>query len=382
MARATDRRGRIASFNLFGVTIDVHVSWAIVALLIAVSLATGSFPVVYPGVPAAAHWVMAILVVLGLAASIVMHELAHTLVGRALGMPIHHITLFMFGGVAELEQEPKAARTELAMAIAGPLFSVALGLACGAVATLLPTTGMGAAAADALAYLGMVNLILAAFNMVPAFPMDGGRVLRALVWMVSKRLDRATRIATALGEAFGILLIGLGVLSALTGQIMSGLWWILIGFFINSAARSYRAQTESQKTLAGVRVAEVMTADLDTASADMTLDDFVARRLFATRHGLYPVVDGDRWIGVVAAEDILAVNRDKWPATRLADVCTPLSAVAVVAASDDAAVALERMQQTGSARVMVADHGALAGIVTLRDIQARLQLARQFAPAR
>ena len=380
MATSPRRRGQIASFHLFGVTIDVQLSWALVALLIATSLASGSFPLLYAGMPATAYWAMAAIVVIGLGASIVLHELAHTLVGRAMGMPIHHITLFMFGGVAELEQEPKAARIELAMALAGPALSIVLGLGLGFLASALKGGGGPAAVADAFGYLATLNLVLAGFNMVPAFPMDGGRVLRALVWMFTGRLDRATRIATALGEGFGVLLVALGIVGALLGQIVGGLWWILIGFFIHSAARASRAQMEGHQALAGVKVAQVMTSRLDTAPAEMTLDEFVERRLFATRHGLYPVAQHDRWVGVVTPEDILSVARPRWPVTRLLDICTPASQVATVAPSDDAAAALDRMQQSGSARVLVLDQDALVGIVTLRDLQERLRLAQRFAP--
>lgn len=378
MARSTKAPGGIVSFQILGTTIDINLSWAFVALLIATSLASGVFPTLYRGMPQASYWAMAVIVVLGLGASIILHELAHTLVGRALGVPIHHITLFAFGGVSQLEQEPKTAQSELAMALAGPVLSVFLGLLFGFVARTLHSVRGASALTDAFAYLATLNLFLAAFNMMPAFPMDGGRVLRSLIWMTSRRLDRATRIASFIGKSFGVLLIALGVASAFEGQIVDGLWWVLIGLFIHFAAASSQIQVQAQHLLRGVNVAAVMTAHIDAAPADMTIAEFVEGRLFAAPHKTYPVIRGEQWIGIVSPEDLLRVPRDQWPHTFLSDICRPSSQVSTITTSEDAWTAYEHLLH-GAEPLFVLDGNGLAGIVTLKNIQERLRLIQQFA---
>ena len=212
----------IASFSLLGVSIRLDASWILLALLIAWSLAAGVFPDLYRGLPQSTYWGMAAASVVGIAASIILHELGHTLVARAFGLPIKSITLFVFGGVAEMEGEPKAPRAELFMALAGPLVSVALGFGFSLLANFLE----GSAPTEyhaVLHYLGTLNFTLAAFNMAPAFPLDGGRVLRALIWLVTGDSLKATRIAARSGEVIAVLLMGLGAFSTLTMGLVHGL---------------------------------------------------------------------------------------------------------------------------------------------------------------
>jgi Zn-dependent protease len=370
----------LASFQVFGTTIDINLGWALVALLIATSLASGVFPTLYHGMPPVSYWAMAVLVVVGLGASIILHELAHTLVGRALGVPIHHITLFALGGVSQLEQEPKTARAELFMALAGPGLSILLGLLFALVAGALNGAANVAALRDAFGYLATLNLFLAAFNLMPAFPMDGGRVLRSAIWMISRRLDRATSIATFIGQGFGMLLIALGVVSAIGGQIVGGLWWILIGLFIHFAATSSRNQVYAQQVLHGVNVAALMTPHLDVAPADITVADFVEHELFAAPHRTYPVTRGPEWIGTVSPEDLLRIPRGQWSTTALSDICKPLSESSTVAVWEDAWTAYEHLLQ-GEDPVFVLDGDRLAGVLTLKNIRERLRLMQQFPSA-
>ncbi|MFN3524361.1 MAG: site-2 protease family protein [Phenylobacterium sp.] len=380
MDQASDK-GSVLRFRLLGVEINVHVSWVLVALLIAWSLASGAFPVLYEGLPRSGYWLMAIVAVIGLAVSIVLHELAHTLVGRAYGLSVDRITLFLFGGVAELHEEPKAPVAELLMAIAGPALSVVLGLAFGLAAGAIKAGGGAPELAGAFAYLGTLNLVLALFNMIPAFPMDGGRVLRAVIWMVTRQADRATRIAARIGMGFGVLLMVGGVALALAGGLASGLWWVLIGLFLRTAAKSSLSDMEARRRLGGHPVSEVMARRVETAPADMTIDSFVNFRLYASHHGMYPVVQADRLIGVVEPDDLLKTPRDQWAHTSLGEVCKPLETVAQARPEEDAFAVLERMRRGGGARMLVVDRGQLMGLVTLQDLVERLALAMKFEPA-
>jgi len=367
--------------SLFGVRIRVHVSWLIMALFIAGSLASGSLPLVYAGLPAGTYWISAALVVAGLAVSIVLHELAHALVGRAFGVPVHRITLFLFGGVAELGEEPKRADAELWMALAGPAFSVALGVGLGLLAEPVGLAGGPDALTMSLVYLAMLNLVLAGFNLAPVFPLDGGRVLRALIWMATRDLAKATRSASRVGEALAWLLAAAGVVAMFTLDVAGGLWWVMVGLFLQAAARGARRDLEAREMFSGHAVAELMAQSVETVAPRLTLDRFVEDRLLPTRHALYPVVDEGRWIGVVRAEDVLRVPRSDWTHTTVEQICTAAALTPSAGLLDDAAEVMGRMHALDVERMPVVHRGAVVGIVTLRDLIGSLELWKRFRPA-
>ena len=377
----TTRSVSLSRFRLLGVEINVHFSWLILALLIAWSLASGAFPQLYAGLPGSTYLAMAVVAVVGLAVSIVLHELAHALVGRAFGISIRRITLFLFGGVAEMENDPKAPRAELLMALAGPAVSVLLGLAFALVASILSTQGAAAEAVGVFGYLATLNILLAVFNLAPAYPLDGGRVLRALIWMITGKPDRATRIAARSGQVFAVVLMMAGLAFALTGGLTGGLWWILIGLFLYAAAAGALRDLTARRLLRGHRIRELMTRRLETAPADMTLDAFVNYRLYASHHGLYPVVEMDRLVGVLEPTDILKTPRETWARTTLGEICGPLDETSTATPDEDVFAVLERMRGQGRTRMLVLERGALAGMVTMADLMERLALAMAFEPA-
>ncbi len=236
-------------FKILGVPVRLHLAWLLVAVLVGWSMAMGSLPVVYAGLSRQTYWLMSAMIIAGLGLSILLHEYAHTLVGRPLGISVDRITLFAFGGVAELHEEPRTALSELGMALAGPLFSVIL---CGILAFAAGAAeiaGAPTAVVGSLTFVATLNLVMGVFNLLPAFPLDGGRVVRALVWMLTGNLAGATRIATGLGQVFAVLLILGGVVQAVRGVFEGGLWTILIGIFLQYAAR--RAQAEADASAAG-----------------------------------------------------------------------------------------------------------------------------------
>jgi Zn-dependent protease len=372
------QRAASGLFSLFGVKIRIHASWLIIALFIAWSLASGSLPMLYEGLPAGSYWAMAAMIVIGIAISIVLHELAHTLVGRAMGITVDRITLFLFGGVAELREEPRSGKAELAMAIAGPAFSVVFSLFLALLAGGLGGAGAPSQLVLALGYLATLNLVLAAFNMVPAFPLDGGRVLRAIAWMATGDLMRATRIATRTGEVLALMLMAAGVAVLFTASLASGLWWIMIGLFIHAAARGARADMEARQLFAGHAIAELMVPNVEMIPAAFTLDRFVDERLLGSRHGLYPVERDGRWIGVVTPEDVLRTPRQAWTTTTVGDVCQPVSETPTARLLDDAGQVMARMRTEGVQRLPVVHGGAVVGIVTLQDLLRSGELWRRF----
>lgn len=368
--------GRIKIAEIFGFKIYIDASWLIIALLVIWSLATGYFPREVEGLPRLSYWAMGLFGLLGLFLSVVLHELSHSLAARRFGLPMRGITLFIFGGVAEMDDEPPSAKAEFVMAVAGPLCSVALGLLFMTVGRSLSEPQM--ATAEVLRYLGFINLALAAFNLVPAFPLDGGRVLRAALWAWRKDIWLATRWSTTSGLSFGALLIALGVLSVLAGQ-PGGLWWVLLGLFVRGAARMSREQLLVRMALRGEPIVRFVQHDgvaIDPrASIESLVDDFFFRR----HHRAVPVMGQDgRLIGCVTVEDVKTVPRGEWafrPVGAIAGPCTPAN---VIPATADAYEAFRRMQQNGLGRVIVADGDRLFGTVALRDLLEFLALRQEL----
>jgi Zn-dependent protease/CBS domain-containing protein len=370
-----------APLTLFGIQIRMDASWILFALLIAWSLASGVFPELYRGLPGGSYWGMAAAAVVGIAISIVLHELGHSLIARAFGIPIRSITLFIFGGVAEMEGEPRSPWAELIMAIAGPLVSVALGVSF---LTLGASVSEHASRefVGVLEYLGTLNLMLAVFNMAPAFPLDGGRVLRAIIWMTSGDPLKATRIAARAGEAIGLLLLALGALVALATGLGSGLWWVLIGWFVFSMARAHRRDAEARQNLAGAIAGDFMTPDPVTAPADMTVDEFIETVLARFPHDLIPVVAGGEVIGAVGFKEARAVPRARWQDTSLSEIATPIASIPSVRSSDPIEKALSALQENRASRLLVIDDGRLTGILTLKDLVDHMRFRSEFPEAR
>ncbi len=360
----------ITLFRLFGFAVRIDVTWIFIAVLVTWSLAQGIFPAQVKGQTALVYWVMGTLGAVGLFLSIIFHELCHSLVARRFGMEMSGITLFIFGGVAEMTDEPPSPRAEFFMAAAGPISSVLLGLAVLAGAWFMPGPFLKAAspAKGVLLYLGEINLVLAAFNLIPAFPLDGGRVLRAVLWGRHGNIKRATRVTSTIGSGFGALLIVLGVISFITGNVVSGVWWFLIGMFLRGAAgQSYR-QLLLRRELEGEPVRRFMTTDPVTVDPDVYVRDLVEQYVFRTHHKLYPVVDDGRLLGCVTLAQVKEVPREKWDWTRVRDLASGCSEENTLSPDTDAMEALTRMRRYHASRLMVVEGGTLVGILSLKDL--------------
>jgi Zn-dependent protease/CBS domain-containing protein len=362
-------------FEVLGFKVQVNLTWVFVALLIALSLALGFFPEFYAGLPPITYWWMAIAAVIGLFFSIVLHELAHSLVARRFGMQMRGITLFMFGGVAEMEQEPASPKAEFAMAIAGPISILLLAALFYAAAAAAASLGMSEALKGVLSYLGLLNVVLAVFNLVPAFPLDGGRALRAGLWWWKGSQSRATRTAAAIGSGFGFLLMALGVLNVVGGNFVGGVWWFLMGMFLRAAAVGSFRQIEIRRMLEGEPVRRFMTADPVAVPAATSVRHLVDDYIYGHHHKVFPVTDGDRLLGAVDLAHVKAVPHDRWALVQASAILTPLSPDIAIDADEDAVKALSRMQRTGSTWLLVTTgDGRLAGILSLKDILQLLAL--------
>jgi Zn-dependent protease len=323
---------------------------------------------------------MGALGALGLFASVLLHELSHALVARRRGARIRGITLFIFGGVAEMEDEPPSPSAEFAVAIVGPLTSVVIGGVCLGLAWLSGQLNLGAPTAGVLGYLGWINLVLAAFNLVPAFPLDGGRVLRAALWRWKNSLRRATRITAGIGSGFGLALIVLGVLTLIAGNLIGGLWWILIGLFLRSAAQMSYRQVLIRRVLEGEPVSRFMTPDPRTVPPAASVRELVEDYVYRYHHKMFPVAENGALLGCVSTRQIQEIPRSEWEQRRVGEVARPCGRDNVVRPGDDALQALEKMQRHRVSRLLVVADGHLAGIVALKDLLRFIALKLELEP--
>ena len=362
----------IKLFDLFGFEIKIDASWLLIAALIVWSLSSGYFPQVLPGLTQTGYLALSVVAMLGLFGSLILHELAHSLVARRHGLRIGGITLFLFGGVAELVEDPKSAASEFWIAIAGPVMSFALAALFSLAALAMGEGLLGIV----LAHLGSINLVLAVFNLLPAFPLDGGRVLRAWLWARSGDMLDATRKASGAGSVLAFGLMALGVFSALSGGGIGGAWLVLIGFFVLNASRGAYQRLLMQDSLKGRRVAEVMTPDPWTATPDMTLAEVAEDVMIAHAISFVPVVRGGAVLGYVDAQVLRATPRADWPNRLVQDVMAPVDDSCLVPPRMTAEDALTLLAQGPHRKLIVVEGRALRGIVSLRDLMDHIAMVQ------
>lgn len=368
-------------FEIAGFEIRLDPSWLFLGLLIAWTLAAGVFPARYPDLAGSLYWAMGAACAVGILASIVFHELSHSLVARRYGLPMRGITLFIFGGMAEMAEEAKDPRTEFLMAVAGPVSSLVLGAAFYGLYRL--GTGMEAHPfwLGVTYYLGWINIILAVFNLVPAFPLDGGRMLRAALWRYGKDLRNATRIAASIGSGFGLVLIALGVIGIIGGNFIGGLWYVLIGLFLRGAARMSYQQVLVQEFLEEMPVSRFMTPDPVTLAPDLPVERAVEDYFFRHHHRLFPVVEGGALLGCLSADDVKKLPREAWAGTPVRDIMRPCGEL-TARPDDDASRLLGAMAAPDgqTRRLVVDDAGQLVGVVSLKDLREHIALRLKLSP--
>jgi Zn-dependent protease len=317
---------------------------------------------------------MGIVGALGLFTSIVVHEFSHSLVARRFGLPMKGITLFIFGGVAEMEKEPPTAKAEFFMAIAGPAASVILGGILYGITVLGARSGWPDPIIGVLSYLWSINLVLAAFNLLPAFPLDGGRVLRSALWGFTGRLAWATRIASLIGSGFGFLLIAMGVVTIVRGDFVGGIWWFLIGMFVRNASQTSYRQLVTRQLLEGEPVRRFMERNPVTVPYYISVEQLVEEYVYKHHFKMYPVVQEEKLVGCVSTRDVKAIPREQWDQHTVKEVSTTCSSENTIASDADATDALALMSRTGNSRLMVVEGDRLVGIIVLKDLLEFLSL--------
>ncbi len=364
--------------RLFGIEVAVHPSWFLVLVFFAFALANGFFPTMHPSWSVGTTWSVAIAATLLLFVSVLAHEFGHSLVARSQGIPVRNITLFILGGVAQLTREPDSPGREAWMAIAGPLVSVAVAAGSLGAAWLLPGPEQLVAV---LAYLGIANAILVVFNLLPGFPLDGGRVLRALLWRITRDRSRATSWATTVGQGFGWAFMALGGVQILVGGNFGGIWLIFIGWMLIQAARATAQQTMAEERLAGVSAATLMTTPESWLSPYMTLDWAARDRLHDWDTRCLPVSPEDadsEYGGLMCARDLKRAARERYDRDRVRDVMTPAPKLPTVTPETQAADVLRLLRERETDRAVVVDQGGrLLGFIDVDAFSRYLSAARR-----
>ena len=364
-------------FKIFNFEVKLDPTWFIIALLVAWSLASGLFPALYEDLSPATYWIMGIAGAVFLFGSVIAHELTHSLVARRFGLEMRGITLFIFGGVAEMGEEPPSSKAELHMALAGPLISVLLGffffliLSLGGEIWPLPLEGV-------LRYLVWINWVLAIFNLVPAFPLDGGRVLRSIIWSKKKDLRKATKIASRIGAGFGLLLSILGVLYFFMGAFIGGVWWLLIGLFLRNAAKMGYQQVLVRESISGKTVSSFMNPNPVTVPPGITVMELVKEYIYRYHYKMFPVVEDETVLGCIHTEKVKNIDQNRWDSITVEEVAQSCSGENTVSPDMDASKLLVTMQQKNKSRMMVVDEGRLVGIISLKDMLRYISLKKDL----
>ena len=365
--------GSLRVARVLGIPIYVHFSWIVVFALFAWTLATNYFPDRYPELAATSHWARGLVASLLFFASVLLHELGHSLVAIRAGIAIESITLFIFGGVARLSSEPRDGRTEFKIAAAGPLVSVGLAALFFGVGQS-GLLGDGASAAVAR-WLAAVNVAVAVFNLVPAFPLDGGRLLRGVLWRPLGKL-RATRMAAGAGTFFAYFLILSGAINMLRGAAVTGIWYVLLGWFLKEAAVSAYRQVRLDDALEGLAVSDVMIRDVKTIPADLPLAEAVREHFGRTGFGAYPVVRGDAVVGLLCLRDVLQQPHEERQVTSVQAAMVPLTAQLTAHPDEPVIETVGRLGSSTAGRLIVMENGRMVGLVTLRAVLRWLAMTR------
>ncbi len=364
------RIGRVAGIDIF-----IDSSWFVIFILFTWAVSTSFFPQRFPDKVAVFHWILGTLTSLLVFASVLVHELSHSLVAKKQGETVKSITLFIFGGVAQITAEPKEPIHEFTMAFAGPLASFAVAGVSFVASFLLP--GFSEPLAAVALYLSMVNVGLGIFNLLPGFPMDGGRVMRSIVWKITGDLKKATRIASISGQVFAFFFIMLGILQVLRGAI-SGLWLVFIGWFLHSAAvRGYR-QVVTESLLEGVKARDLMNREYTTIPRGLPIQALLDEYILKKKERVFLVEDNDQVLGIVCLEDVKAAPRDRWEQMTVADVMTPRDELASVSPDTDGSDILKSLAARDINQVPVIEDGRVTGIICRTELLRYIQLKREL----
>ncbi len=359
---------QIRLFKVLGIPIRLDYSWFLIFLLVTWTLAAGYFPQHYPSLTTFTYWIMGAVAALFLFFSVLFHELCHSYIAEKSGIPIRGITLFIFGGVAEITKEPPDPKTEFKVAVAGPLSSFFLSAIFFSTASLAGRYALNPSISAVLTYLGLINIVLGGFNLIPGFPLDGGRILRALLWHRMGDLKKATYISSRIGAGFGLFLIIMGVFNFFSGDFISGIWFVFIGFFLRQAAEGGYRQVLLKQSLTGIFIKDLMISEVVSIPEDTNIDTAVDEYFFKYRYDSFPVVSDRKIRGLISLENIKDLPKEQWSITRVGAVMDSDLDKLIIKPEEEAVNALAKMIKEGVGRLLVVEDGNLLGLITRRDI--------------
>jgi Zn-dependent protease/predicted transcriptional regulator len=386
---AEERSGGFRLGRISGIQVMVDWSLLIIFAMIVMSLGWQLLPVWHPEWRPALRWMVAVVAAISFFASILAHELSHALVGRRQGVRVERITLFLFGGVAHMEDEARSPKAELTMAIVGPITSLVIGAVSLAIAMVAldrataqllvnrPEEAIHALGPGStiLLWLGPINIALAIFNLVPGFPLDGGRVFRAIAWWATGDQKKATRWASRSGQGIAVLLMAIGVTMAMGIQVppfgrglVPGLWLLFIGWFLFKAAQAGYGQLLLREALQHVHVGQIMRRRFDSVAPDVTIDRLMTEYVLQSDQEVFPIILDGKLLGLISARDAVVLPANDWLVTRVSEVMTPIDRVPTVQPDDDVQHALPLLDNSDNAQLPVIEHGELRGFLRQRDV--------------
>jgi Zn-dependent protease/CBS domain-containing protein len=368
--------GSFRIFRIAGIDINIHISWLIILVFLTFSLATGWFPIMYPGASAVTYYLLGLIASILLFVSVLLHELAHSFVARSRGLHVRNIVLFIFGGVSNIEQEPQTPGVEFSMAFVGPLVSLLIGAVC--YGLLLLVRGTHSLIVPVLTYLALMNVILGIFNLLPGFPLDGGRVLRSIIWKATGNFQTATNITTFVGQVFAYLIILWGIFLFFAGNAFNGLIIIFTGWFLLTSAQSARSQSALDTAFRGVTVNQIMNTNVMTVPANISLQKLVDEYLLPRGLRSAFVMQGDQLAGLITLSDVRHVPRDQWPQTPVGSAMIPLERLHTITPQQNVKDVLPLMTGQDVNQLAVVQDGQLVGVLTREGILRSLEIRRNL----
>jgi Zn-dependent protease len=362
-----------------GIDIKIHFTWFFIFILISWTLAVGFMPQQFPNLSPMIYWVIGIVSALLLFLSVLFHELFHSYVALKQGIPVPNITLFLFGGVSQIGEEPRSSQNEFKLSIVGPLSSFALGVILGAFYLFFAYLNASPLIVAPLQYGSLINFLLGGFNLLPAFPLDGGRVLRAYFWRRRNDIIKATMIATRIGTFFAYGFMALGILIfILPGGLISGIWLIFIGWFLKNGSDSSLKQTITTQALSDVNIDEIMNPNVVSITSDITINEAIDNYFYKYKHGGFPVLDGDELKGIITVDDIKKIPKGEYSKTYVKDVMTKSEKLIVIGKKDSAMEAMLKFSKHNVGRFPVLEENKLVGILTRSDLMRAIKLRTQL----
>src|SRR4030043_303570 len=371
-------KSSIKLFKIFGIEVRLDYSWFIVFALFSYVFGFLYFPTVLPGLHKGLLAVITIITVILFFVSLLIHEMSHSLVARKKGTPVERITLYMFGGMAEIEKEPETPYNEFIMAIAGPAASFIMAAIFGVIWFF---TRDFAPVGEPVRYLAFINIILGVFNMLPGYPLDGGRVLRSIIWKLTGNLKKATFIASTTGRIFGFMIIAVGIVFIFTGNFLNGVWFAFIGWFLQSSAQIGYRQLVFETSIKGIKVKDVMNKNIVDVTRDKTLQNLVDNYFMKYRFGRFPVIESrktQKLMGVISIHDIKEIPREEWPNVYVGAIVKKVSENEKVGVSMEVSDAIKKMVKNGLGHLVVMSGDKLEGIITKSDIMNFLKIQSEF----